>query len=572
MKKAALALAVIAAGAAGYWYTQHSSTSASASDNHYLEYIPADTLMFSGSLEDFPLKDYITVSASGMMPMDISVFDKLKQNNTVHTKFFLALLEQFQQALTTPETFTQTYGLPDSGQSFLYTIGAMPVIKTELASAGAFWKQLDKAEQESGLTHQMKQLDGISYRAYQLMDKGINGQPMDLVFAEKDGVLTVTLTSLSNDQTAFKQALGLVKPARSLADSGEIDEIIEKYQFDPSSVTFINHFELVKGLTTTDGNELAKQLSAVFALKGENPLSEFQTPECAQDLQGIAANWPRTVGGMTSIDIQADQINMDVSFIVESKNKAIINGLKKLRGFIPGFVLNDQDSVLSLGLALNTNDVVSGLTDVWSDLQTPAYQCEPLAQLQRNLSEQSPAAIGMATGMIAGLKGVAASILDLDFDMSQGSSVKQLDALVSVSADKPEQLFNTLKTFAPMLADVELKHNGEAVDLSTLLPIPPQMQIQPKLALKGQHLVIYTESKGERLADTLSNEAITENGLMTMAMDQSKLMRHVSKAAQAAGQPIPKQLEMMKGNNRVTVSFDVQDEGIVLKESLLYKK
>ena len=570
MKKAAIALAVIAAGAAGYWYTQNSSPS--ASDSAYLEYIPADTLMFSGSLEDFPLKDYITHTATSMMPMDTSTFDKLDENESTHTRFLLSLLKQFQQAVAKPEALTASYGLPDSGKSFMYTIGAMPVIKVELSSPDAFWKHLDNAEKDSGFNHQIKQLDGVIYRAYQLMDKGINGKPMDLIFAEKDGVLTVTLTSFSKDDKALKQAFGLVKPKQSLAHSGEVEQIINQYHFDPRSVFYINQQAIVRGLTTADGNDFAKQLSAIFALSGSNPLSEFQTPECAQELQGIAANWPRTVAGMTELDIKPEQAKIGVAIIAESNNKTMIDGLKKLRGFIPDFVANDKDSVMSMGLALNTSDVVSGLTDVWTDLQTPAYQCEPLAQMQHKLSQQSPAMLRMATGMAAGLKGIAASIIDLEFDTIQDPSVSQLDALVSVSADKPEQLFNTLKTFVPMLANVELKPGGEAVDLSTVLPIPPEVNIKPKLALKGQHLVVYTDVKGEQLANTLSHEAVTENGIISMAMDQGKLMEHLTKAAEMSGQPMPKELEMMKGNNQFQFSFDVQDEGIVIKESIFYKK
>ncbi|MBM7071324.1 hypothetical protein JQC92_04610 [Shewanella sp. 202IG2-18] len=570
MKKAAIALAVVAAGAAGYWYTQNSSST--ASDSVYLEYIPADTLMFSGSLEDFPLKDYINHTAASMMPMDTSAFDNLGEKESTHTKFLLSLLKQFQQAVTKPETFTQSYGLPDSGKSFMYTIGAMPVIKVELASPDAFWKHLDSAEKDSGFNHQIKELDGVIYRAYQLMDKDVNGKPMDLIFTEKDGVLTITLTGFTQDNSALKQAFSLVKPKHSLAKSGQLEQIIDKYDFDPRSVFYINQKALVKGITTTDGNEFAQQLTSMFALAGENPLSEFQTPECAQELQGIADNWPRTVAGLTALDILPDHAKMDVSVIAESNNKTMIDGLKKLRGFIPNFVANDKDSVMAMGLALNTSDVVSGLTDVWSDLQTPAYQCEPLAQMQQKLSQQSPAMLGMATGMAAGLKGIAASIIDLEFDGTQGPSISQLDALVSVSADKPEQLFNKLKTFVPMLANVELKPNGEAVDLSTLLPIPPQLNIKPMLALKGQHLVLYTDVKGEKLADNLSNEAVTENGIISMAIDQGKLMKHLIKASELSGQPMPKELNMMKGNNQFKFSFDVQDDGIVIKESIVYKK
>ena len=55
MKKIVIAAAIIAAGAGGYWYTQNGAGS-SASANPLLDYVPADTPLFSGQLTPFPLK------------------------------------------------------------------------------------------------------------------------------------------------------------------------------------------------------------------------------------------------------------------------------------------------------------------------------------------------------------------------------------------------------------------------------------------------------------------------------------------------------------------------------------
>ena len=51
MKKAAIAVAIITAGAVGYWAVKNQSSSLDS--NPVLEYIPADTVIFSGSLADF---------------------------------------------------------------------------------------------------------------------------------------------------------------------------------------------------------------------------------------------------------------------------------------------------------------------------------------------------------------------------------------------------------------------------------------------------------------------------------------------------------------------------------------
>jgi len=53
MNKMAVAVAVLAVGAGGYYFSQLSNTVAL---NPILDYVPADTLAFSGQLSPFQLK------------------------------------------------------------------------------------------------------------------------------------------------------------------------------------------------------------------------------------------------------------------------------------------------------------------------------------------------------------------------------------------------------------------------------------------------------------------------------------------------------------------------------------
>ena len=81
--------------------------------------------------------------------------------------------------------------------------------------------------------------------------------------------------------------------------------------------------------------------------------------------------------------------------------------------------------------------------------------------------------LGMFTGMANGVKGMSVSLLD--FKMStqdQEPKLESLDALVSLSAENPSMLFNMVKPFAPMLAEVQLADNGDATDLSPILMLP----------------------------------------------------------------------------------------------------
>lgn len=572
MKKAAIAAVIVAAGAAGYWATQNQTPS--IDKNPVLDYIPADTLLFSGSLTDFPTKTYLEHANLSSFKMQADKLNELGAPDTPLAKFGMTLLKNVMNKADDPVALLASLGLPDEGKSYFYTIGAMPVIKIELDKPQAFWTLLDSAEQESGLTHQQRKLGELSYRAYTLMEQGPNGSPMELLFAEEQGLLTITVSGFSIDGTALSIALGQQKPQKSLAESGEVEQIIEQYSFNPNSIFFMNHVELVTGLTTTDGNELAKQLTGIFALTGQDPLSEIKQAQCATELQQISQNWPRTVGGFNEFTLSDESADVDVSVVFESRNQTMMAALSKLRGFIPDYVSAHGKSAFSMGLAVDNDNLVSALSDIWTELQTPDYQCEPLAQMQAQLAQQSPAMLGMFTGMAPGVKGISAAILDFELDSASTATepkVKQLDAIVSVTALKPETLFNNLKGFAPMFANVTLVENGEPVDLSTLLPIPPEFGIKPMLAIKGQNIVLYTPGKAEEVANSLTNEAVVSNGFMHFGGDQAKIMKPILAMAELSGQPIPDELKMMQEDGQISVSIDFTANGIVINEKMTMK-
>ncbi|MGB0893188.1 MAG: hypothetical protein ACPGUD_02180 [Parashewanella sp.] len=570
MKKALLGVAVAAAATAGYFYYENNASPITT--DPVLSYVPADTLMFSGSLEDFPSQAYIEHLSSSITQLPMEEIAKDKQLDSKGGKFVVALLRSFNDALAEPKTLLSKFGLAASGKSYFYTLGLVPVIKVELDSAAAFWKQIDLAEQQSDFTHAANQLNSVNYRRYRVADVNSN-MPIDLILSVNNDLLTVTVSGLTGNEDSLKMALQQLKPQVSLADSGVLQDTIKTYDFKSQFVTFFNNIELMKGLTTTDGNTLAKQLTYLFDKLGQNPLLEVRQAECASELQKIAGNWPRIVAGYTHLDVNSKSAEIDTDFVVESHNKPIMTALAKLRGFAPSYVDSKQGGLLSLGLALNNDEIVPAMSDIWNELQTPAYKCAPLAQFQQQLSSQNPIMLGMFTAMTSGVKGIASSLINVDFaDGSEGPEFKAVDALVSVSADNPVAIFNNLKTFAPMLANVTLSRHSDPIDLASLLPIPPQLGVKPMMAVKGQHLVIYTQGEAETVADSLTNESITSNGFFKLSMDHSRVTKYMLELAEMTDQPIPNQINMFGGDQgKQDIAIDFIDKGIVLSHKMSLK-
>lgn len=568
MKKILIAAAVVAAGAGGYWLSQDKPESVSGQSDTILASVPADTPLFSAQLKPFPIKSYVNSLSQSYKTVPDEFFTELEQSDDLRAQFFLSLSRSYMDSLQSGEQFIATFGLSENIRSYFYALGILPVVKLEVEKPQAIWALLDKAELDSGYSHESRTLKGQQYRVYTLSDIG-DPEKLELLFAQKEGVLTVTLNSAFIDDSTLETALGVRPVAQSLADSGIIEQIIKTHGFSDEAIGYLNHQEIVKAITTKEGNQLAKQITAFSAQEGEDLLAEFRTPECHKEFSAITANWPRTVFGVNNVNIEDKQSSFDISTIVESKNQTLLNAFKNMRGFIPDYAKKPGDSVFSMGVGIELNQLVPSLTAVWDELLQPQYQCQVLQEFQQELSGQSPAMLGMFTGMANGVRGVSAALIDYKFTgpsaSGQGEPVlESIDAIVSLSADNPGMLFNMVKPFAPELANIQLPQDGSVIDLSHLLPLPPEYGVKPKMAVKGSHLVLFNGDKAQAIAEQLAEEPLTDNGLYNIALDYKKLFTPIVTLAEMTGEPLPEELSMMKDYDmQVKMGLDINEQGIV---------
>jgi len=565
LKKIIIAGAILATGASAYIVTKQ----ATSPSHQVLQYIPQDTPVFIGQLTPFPLKDYLKSAQVPVQSSSLQDMKQLSESTQPLTHFLLSLMHTYQTSLADADLFINTFGLADEVRAYFYTLGLLPVFKIEVANEQAIWDLLDKAELESGFTHTKGTLESINYRAYLISDKS-ESVNAELIVAIDKGLLTITLNSAYHTKTLLSQALGLTKAKQSLADSGVVEALIKKYDFKEASLAFINHIELIKGLTTQDGNQLATQL-ALFEknLASGNALSQLRDPQCATELSSIANHWPRTVSGYTQLDITAQQSTVAMSSVIESNNNTILTALSDIRGFVPQYVNDFNKSVFAMGFGFDVSYLASTFNTVWSDLQTPHYTCQPLAQIQTHIkaSGQSIAILGMGANMVNGLQGIAMSLLDYNFStVNEAPRLDDVDALLTLSAENPVQLFNSAKMFVPDLQHITLSKDGPAVNLNEIIPIPTTLNISPKLAIKGNHIVIYNGEKAAQVASQLSTEALTKNSIYNLSFDFKKMIDPIMTAATLSGEAIPEEIMLFKEyDGRMKMSFDVNQQGILLK-------
>lgn len=565
MRNILIAGAVVAAGAAGYYFSQQEDGPLAPAKSSPLAYVPADTVIFSGQLAPFPLKNYLSSTAFSQAALPDEFYKELESGSDDPAEKFLAsLAKSYFQAASSPAQFQSEFGLPDELRMLIYTVGFLPVARYEVTSEAALWKVLDKAEQESGLKHEARTLGEQTFRAYVLDDSPSGkGDRFELLVAYVDGWAVWTANTHLNDEQAVKVALGVEKPAAALADSGKLEAIEKKHGFSKDMLTYVDHQGLVKGFTTADGNSLAKMITqAMQAENDPDALADIRTPECQAEMGAIAANWPQTVFGMHDMQITAERSYMKGGMVIESNNKVVMDALSAMQGYIPAYLNKAQ--VLGMGVGLDVNTLGTSLTSIWNNMLEPTYKCEPLIEMQESVREANPAALAMFTGMAQGVKGISAGISDFSLDMdSPQPTLNTLDAVMTLTADNPAVLFNMAKSFAPPLAAIQLPTDGSSLDLSTVLPIPPEVNVKPMLALKGKHLVIYS-GKGEEVANGLATEEPTGNGLYNISIDYKKMLTPVMPMIQMAGDPeVAEQLSMLtKMDMNIKMDMKLNAQGI----------
>jgi len=563
VKKLLIPAAIVAIGAfgAGVYLSQQPA----AATYNVLDYVPSDTPFFAGQLTPFPIKDYLASAPKLVSPSDQAKLEALYESDQPGLHFVANLIKAYQDGLKDADLLLKTFGLNDQVRAYAYTLGWLPVIKLEVDNPQAIWDLLDKNEQETGFQHTQGKIQDLEYRIYTITPPNEN-EVVDVIVAQAKGVLTVTVKTRFVSEQLLATALGLEKVTAPIADSSLLTDIIKQHQFSDASVGFINHVEIIKGLTTTDANQLAKQLTEITKIENDNPFATLQTPVCHQEFTGIAKNWPRTAFGYTQMDISGTESTLGFSAVIESKNAVILKALSNMRGFIPSYTQNFNDSVVATAIGLNVSELSNALTTIWGDLQKPVYQCQPLAEIQSQIAAngQSLAMVGMSANMAAGLKGLSGALFNYSISKTDPTQLDSFDALFAVHADNPLAIFNSIRMFSPELQQVNLSDDGKAISLKDLFPIPVALDINPKIAIKGKHLVIYNGTQGEQAAEKLGQEALSANGLYQLSFDVNKIITPFANATQLmSGESIADEMQfLMDYDARMNINLDINEQGI----------
>lgn len=564
---------------------KESAQADSGQSRDILTYVPADTLFFFGGLEPAPFQHAIDMIApeSGWLKhadwsQQLSAEEKAKMPPAA--LMITSLFSEYMQIMQEPATAVSKLGIGDKIDSVAYTVGFIPVMRIKLADANAFTALVNQAEEKAGLASTKQSIGDITLRSYSFDEPGAEkSTDVNLVIGTNKQYAVISLSSKVEGDRAHNLIVGTDKPAQSLANLTVLNDIKTKYNFHPSYVSYINHREIMKGLTGEGNNEFGRMLDAMIAMaeeakakaaeqeteaappgdpamaegnkekpptepavpivKNEKPLDAIRTAACRKELMTMVESWPQTVFGYTKLDMDSKPRVMEARMLVESTDAAFMQEMQQIRGFIPSSLFDvKQNPVFGFGMGINMDKLSPFIAKAIQDFTSKEYQCEFLANAKMGLLQSNPAmALGMMSGMVAGLQGISATVLDIDgsFDFTQPGAppdIKSIDAIITISSANPAQLLMMAANMQPGMPPIQLPPDGTPIDFPAPIPVPNGEPV--KLALKGNHIVAYIGAKSAQLAEQLAQDKLQPNGMFAFNMDFGKYMKMVANMAQNA--------------------------------------
>jgi len=504
-----------------------------------LQYVPADTVLFAGSLKPVEIRKYLDLYqwSAGWFDQAQPEFQKFEEAAKAKgplAHFLVALyFDYFEQLRKGPDHVMAYYGLADKTESAIYLVGALPVMRTNLRDSGAFLKAVMAAEQKSGMTPKIEKAGSLELRRYPI-EAAADGKPgLDLIIAVGGNTVVVTADTSKLDAQTRAIALGTQKPANSLAQ-GKLAQIAKAHGLDDDSVFYLDFVEISKALVDPKSSLLGRQLQLISGDK--NPFAEIQTPACQKEIPAFVANVPRLVGGLKSYKTTDTGAEMTAVYNLEIANAAVLKSLSDMQGVLPKHLLAKANQpLLWIGWGIDVDKVASTVANMVRDFGAQTYQCEPLLKAQKSVTEKDLSGLVML-GMARGAKGISAAFYSLDLAKAKGGSTDGIDGIVTFSAPDPLVLWQMAAKFLP---PVTVPKNGDPVDV----PLPTGATI--KVALKGNHLVAYLGPKGTAAAQQLAGQDLTPNGMWTFGYDYG-LLSQLALMRPTAVAPTPEQAEMEK--------------------------
>ena len=477
------------------------------SDTAILKYVPQESAFYLSS-------DIALMHASMQMSNIETIIDNAKSEFGYMSPQEEQISDSvigFVKAFIT-EAGAIEYGISTQGEIAMYLDGLFPVFKISVA---------DQTKLNKKITELFAQIDEIV-----VTDKNLNGQMIKQINIEDEAIVsyqvtdeyfTLTFGPAQLEQSTLESIFDPMGKVESVLASDAHKSDQTKYGFNDSFKMIVNIKEIASAIVEPSASLLGQQLQQ-YVPESQSRLAMVQSAECKEDVMSIANAMPRLVAGYTELDITPTSLNAKSDVILEIMNPQVLDILKMVVGHISSNALS-QDSILSMGVGVDVAQLMPAYDQLSQLIQATEYKCMPLA-MGKMFMPPAPAQLAMVAQAAGSVKGLSASIIDMEVDFSQGMpQLTSFDALVALSTNDAASLA-MMASANPYVTFDALDPNGTA----SVLNIPIPLGVEIKAAIKNNFLTVYSGAEGEKAANALSTESLEANALVSFAINFGKIL------------------------------------------------
>ncbi len=482
-------------------------------------YVPADTVLYVGGQADADQIEHIRklplmANSQFQAKQLLAELERSNRRQTPQGQFAAALFADFIRNANTYGDMVEHYGLDLTKPQAIYMDGLVPVIRFGLKDETAFWQALDKASNDSGLQPREVTIADTPVKLWRLSPE--DDKSLELAVNVRDGVATLTAFHFLDQDADQQQRLALTKPAQSLADSGELEQLQKTYKFDDSMLALVHFQRLAQGFLQPESNSFGQDLSAIFKAQDERLPAEEMDAACRTEVLDLIGQMPRLVAGNTNAS-SGKVLKMQSRSVLEINNGEVVGALSSLRGHVPSHTGSSAGQIIGFGAGLDIDNLVPAATTLFNKVTATESSCRQIRRIQRDLNGANPAMMAMFTGMVQGAKGIGFSLYDLKLD-GNSPMPTSYDFLFSIATSNPQPLLGML-AMSPLGRQIQIPTDGSLADVD-LSFIAPGMSI--KAGVQGNHLVAFSGDKAQQAVDKLKDESLEPNGLTRVSADYGR--------------------------------------------------
>lgn len=492
----------------------------------YFDKIPANSPYVYTTLKPFPseviepyLKSYGKFSRQASQQFSEAGMDA--QSADPVARLMMALLDEFG-GIDSADGIKKL-GISTSPQMAVYGIGWFPVMRMTLSDTKTFEATLDRIDQKSGLTPQMRVAGKINYRQYD-----VDGGSVKVAMAVANGQLIVGAAPAEAFDEFVGYMFGQKELGRTLADVNSIQQIQSQYELTPYGVGYINIANIVSAVT---GGTPQDAITAAM-LKASNFEPKALSEVCRRETMEIVEKAPRLVFGYTTLS--SELLAMKMALEVQGPFAA---ELAAISAPIPGYQKASlQGHLFSAGLGVDMKKALDFANIQANRINSDPFECEEFVDLNQSAS-QAGNALAMMPQFLTTLRGAFVGVQDMNF--MGGNPAASMKGVGVLGTSDPMGVFSQLRQFVPQLQNIQLKPDGVAV----ALPGVAQQAdvVNPSIVMNNSAIGVSVgagmEGEVSERIKPANTAAGTENPLLVIAYDYSQLMKQMSNNAPSYQSP-----------------------------------